>query len=211
VLIHTYCLSNLASGPSRTQNGGAPRSQRVFICRGIEASGCVRLPRPMCPFSRFVHLFGPARTNVSYPFALMMSSVRLQIDPKFSTPTMVLPRASRHRADRARANRQIACLHFSHHHDCRVVTVPIRDGKDKNTSILRGQNWVNELPAGHPTRFNNAMGMREHVFRGLVRELRETPERNEGTPMPHPTKARVSPKLPDNLELSFELRTRRCQ
>jgi hypothetical protein len=38
----------------------------------------------------------------------------------------------------------------------------------KNTSLLRGQDWVHELLAGHPTRFYNAFGMRKLVFQQLL-------------------------------------------
>ncbi|OAX37174.1 hypothetical protein K503DRAFT_647320, partial [Rhizopogon vinicolor AM-OR11-026] len=41
----------------------------------------------------------------------------------------------------------------------------------KNTSKLTGQQWLNELLAGHHQRFYDAMGMNKHVFRVLLHEL----------------------------------------
>jgi hypothetical protein len=35
---------------------------------------------------------------------------------------------------------------------------------EKNTSILQGKDWVNDLLAGHPTRFFDAMGLRKPIF-----------------------------------------------
>ena len=43
--------------------------------------------------------------------------------------------------------------------------------EQKNTSILQGQGWMDELLEGHPTRFYNAMGMHKPVFRRLIYEL----------------------------------------
>ena len=43
----------------------------------------------------------------------------------------------------------------------------------QNTSSLTGHAWVRELLAGHPRRFHNMMGMSNHVFRTLSRELQE--------------------------------------
>jgi hypothetical protein len=42
----------------------------------------------------------------------------------------------------------------------------------QHTSILSGQDWINELIAGHDGRFYNEMGMKKHVFRALLSTLR---------------------------------------
>ena len=45
----------------------------------------------------------------------------------------------------------------------------------QHTSILSGQDWINELIAGHNGRFYNEMGMNKHVFQALLSTLqRET-------------------------------------
>ncbi|KAH9014106.1 hypothetical protein EDB85DRAFT_1810779, partial [Lactarius pseudohatsudake] len=36
-----------------------------------------------------------------------------------------------------------------------------------NTSSLSGQQWVDELLAGHNDRFRNELGLHKHVFRQL--------------------------------------------
>jgi hypothetical protein len=41
----------------------------------------------------------------------------------------------------------------------------------KNTSQMTGQEWIEELLAGHPKRFYNNMGMNKHVFKQLIQEL----------------------------------------
>jgi hypothetical protein len=45
------------------------------------------------------------------------------------------------------------------------------DKTPKNTSKLTGQQWLNELLAGHPQHFYDAMGMNKHVFQALLLEL----------------------------------------
>ena len=42
----------------------------------------------------------------------------------------------------------------------------------KHDSALTGQEWADELLAGHRVRFYEQMGMNKHVFRWLVHELR---------------------------------------
>ncbi|KAJ3741198.1 hypothetical protein DFH05DRAFT_315693 [Lentinula detonsa] len=38
-------------------------------------------------------------------------------------------------------------------------------------SGMTGQKWIEELQKGHPVRFRRSMGMAQHVFRNLVRDL----------------------------------------
>ena len=45
------------------------------------------------------------------------------------------------------------------------------DKQAKNTSQMTGQEWVDELLAGHPKWFYNNMGMNKHVFKALLQEL----------------------------------------
>jgi hypothetical protein len=45
--------------------------------------------------------------------------------------------------------------------------------KPENTSKLTGQEWIEELLAGHPGRFRANMGMNKHVFLRLLAELGE--------------------------------------
>ncbi|KAG1728876.1 uncharacterized protein EDB91DRAFT_1060304 [Suillus paluster] len=52
-----------------------------------------------------------------------------------------------------------------HHYAARYDKTP------KNTSKLTGQQWLNELLAGHPQHFYDAMGMNKHVFQALLHEL----------------------------------------
>jgi hypothetical protein len=40
-----------------------------------------------------------------------------------------------------------------------------------HTSVLTGQLWLNELLAGHPTRFREQLGMAKHAFLRLSTEL----------------------------------------
>ena len=49
----------------------------------------------------------------------------------------------------------------------------------QHTSILRGQQWVDELREGHPGRFKNKMGMSKHVFDRLLEVLQEDGELND--------------------------------
>jgi hypothetical protein len=42
----------------------------------------------------------------------------------------------------------------------------------QHTSILSGQDWINELIAGHDGWFYNEMGMQKHVFYALLSVLR---------------------------------------
>ena len=43
----------------------------------------------------------------------------------------------------------------------------------QHTSVLRGQQWVDELLEGHPARFKNEMGMSKLVFNRLLEVLEE--------------------------------------
>lgn len=43
----------------------------------------------------------------------------------------------------------------------------------QHTSILSGQNWIDELIDGHDGRFYNEFGMRKHVFWKLLSVLRK--------------------------------------
>ena len=43
----------------------------------------------------------------------------------------------------------------------------------QHTSILTGQQWVDELCEGHPDRFKNEMGINKKVFNKLLRALEE--------------------------------------
>lgn len=43
----------------------------------------------------------------------------------------------------------------------------------QHTSILSGQQWVDELIEGHPGRFKNEMGMNKRVFNKLLEVLKE--------------------------------------
>ena len=43
----------------------------------------------------------------------------------------------------------------------------------QHMSILRGQQWVDELLEGHPARFKNEMGMSKLVFNRLLEVLEE--------------------------------------
>ncbi|KAJ3726825.1 hypothetical protein C8R42DRAFT_534644, partial [Lentinula raphanica] len=40
-----------------------------------------------------------------------------------------------------------------------------------HTSILSGQQWVNELITGHPERIHTELGVRLHVFVQLIVQL----------------------------------------
>jgi hypothetical protein len=51
--------------------------------------------------------------------------------------------------------------------DSRSVPDPI----PMRTSVLTGQLWLDELLEGHPTRFQEQMGMAHHVFHQLSNEL----------------------------------------
>jgi hypothetical protein len=42
----------------------------------------------------------------------------------------------------------------------------------QHTSILSGQDWIDELITGHDGRFYNEMGMQKHVFWALLSVLR---------------------------------------
>ena len=48
------------------------------------------------------------------------------------------------------------------------------DKTPKNTSILTGRRWLDELLAGHPICFYDNLGMNKHVFCALVSELGTT-------------------------------------
>jgi len=43
----------------------------------------------------------------------------------------------------------------------------------QHTSILRGQQWLDELHEGHPGRFKNEMGMSKYIFNRLLEVLQE--------------------------------------
>jgi len=43
----------------------------------------------------------------------------------------------------------------------------------QHTSVLSGQQWVDELRRGHPKRFKNKTGMRKHVFNRLLKVLKD--------------------------------------
>jgi hypothetical protein len=43
----------------------------------------------------------------------------------------------------------------------------------KHTSILTGQQWVNELLNGHPDRIREGLGMSKEIFRQLLKCLRQ--------------------------------------
>jgi hypothetical protein len=45
------------------------------------------------------------------------------------------------------------------------------DKRPKNNSKLTGKEWLDELLAGHPKHFYNAMGMNKHVFKNLLAEI----------------------------------------
>ncbi|KAJ3744535.1 hypothetical protein EV360DRAFT_12124, partial [Lentinula raphanica] len=42
-----------------------------------------------------------------------------------------------------------------------------------HTSILTGQEWVNELIRGHPERIHTELGVHLHVFAQLIVHLRQ--------------------------------------
>jgi hypothetical protein len=46
------------------------------------------------------------------------------------------------------------------------------DKQPYHTSILRGQDWVQELLNGHPERIRTELGLHKHVFMALLAELR---------------------------------------
>ena len=54
-----------------------------------------------------------------------------------------------------------------------VVTMSrsVSDPIPMRTSMLTGRLWLNELLEGHPTRFQEQMGMVHHVFHQLSNEL----------------------------------------
>jgi hypothetical protein len=58
--------------------------------------------------------------------------------------------------------RECILLYASH-----FVKVP------QHTSILSGQDWINELIAGHDSQFYNKMGMHKHVFWSLLSVLQK--------------------------------------
>jgi len=43
----------------------------------------------------------------------------------------------------------------------------------QHTSILRGQQWLDELHKGHPRRFKNKIGMSKYIFNRLSEVLQE--------------------------------------
>jgi hypothetical protein len=45
------------------------------------------------------------------------------------------------------------------------------DKQPYHTSILRGQDWVQELLLGHPERIRTELGVHKHVFLALIDEL----------------------------------------
>ena len=47
----------------------------------------------------------------------------------------------------------------------RLIKTPL------HTSVLSGQQWLDELLAGHDLRFYNELGMHKHVFRRLLTTL----------------------------------------
>lgn len=47
------------------------------------------------------------------------------------------------------------------------------DKVPKHTSVLSGQNWIDELIKGHDGRFYDEMGMKKHVFWKLLSVLRK--------------------------------------
>ena len=56
-----------------------------------------------------------------------------------------------------------------------TILQSIRQYYDKepyHTSILRGQDWVEELLNGHPERICTELGVHKHVFIALMHELR---------------------------------------
>jgi hypothetical protein len=44
--------------------------------------------------------------------------------------------------------------------------------EDLHTSVLSGQDWLNELLVGHPNHIYIAMGMHCYVFLALVLQIR---------------------------------------
>jgi|ERR1700722_10655907 len=52
-------------------------------------------------------------------------------------------------------------------------SVAVKDKTPMHTSILSGQQWMEELLDGHDGRFYNAFGMNKHVFLCLVQVLRQ--------------------------------------
>ena len=56
--------------------------------------------------------------------------------------------------------------------DCVLLYASRFDKVPQHTSILSGQDWINELIAGHDGRFYNEMGVHKHVFWALVAVLR---------------------------------------
>lgn len=54
-----------------------------------------------------------------------------------------------------------------------IATDPAPDRIPYHTSALSGHDWVLELINGHPDRIKTELGMRKHVFLGLVSALRQ--------------------------------------
>ncbi len=52
--------------------------------------------------------------------------------------------------------------------DCIVLYALRFDKVPQHTSILSGQDWIDELIAGHNGRFYNKMGIKKHVFWSLL-------------------------------------------
>jgi hypothetical protein len=86
---------------------------------------------------------------------------------------MVINATSCNLAERSKAKKKQAAVIvviaaaslIQHHFSARYDKTP------KNTSKLTGQQWLNELLAGHPQRFYDGMGMNKHVFQVLLNEL----------------------------------------
>ena len=86
---------------------------------------------------------------------------------------MSINTTSRNLTERSKAKKKQAAVIIviaaasliQHHFSARYNKMP------KNTSKLTGQQWLDELLAGHPQRFYDGMGMNKHVFRALLREL----------------------------------------
>jgi hypothetical protein len=67
----------------------------------------------------------------------------------------------------------LAAAYFWHmiHIAAALYANPLYWKQDYHTSVLTGRGWLDELIIGHPDRIKSELGVRVHVFLGLVAQL----------------------------------------
>src|ERR1700722_8577175 len=84
-------------------------------------------------------------------------------------------REHEHRIQRRRAIRRNICAIMALLMSALITllqTFSCKDPEPYHTSALTGQAWVLELLAGHPQRIRCELGMHQHVFVTLIKQLR---------------------------------------